>query len=237
MNYLKRPPLKTIVCFVGVMILFGCGGPTNIRPTQAAPNLTGVVQTLIDLLDKQDRTKISPDDYQSTSLQQLITFGTPMGYRLKIRYLDFGVALVDALKVARDPELRRRMIEMVQWTRDPKVRAEAIITLATLLDPSHKKYFKEALLDSKVGIRFSAVEALQVWGQPEAIPLLKMAMDRDFSPLMQIYAAQALLSLGDQSGLPTLWKYMDHDSWLVRGMASRYLGDYAAADDYVRILI
>ncbi len=226
---------RALAGFLAVMLLFGCGGPGQVRTAQAAPDLTGVIQTLIDLLNKQDQTKISPDDYDSTSLKQIITFATPAGYRIKIRYLDFGVALVEALKVARDPELRRRMIEMAQWTRDPKVRAEAIITLATLLDPSHKKYFKEALLDSKVGIRFAAVEALQVWNQPEALPLLRMSMDRDFSPLMQIYSAQALLSLGDQSGIPILWKYMDHDSWVVRAMAARYLGDYAQPDDYVKI--
>jgi HEAT repeat protein len=52
---------------------------------------------------------------------------------------------------------------------------------------------------------------------------------------MQIYAAQALLSLGDQSGIPILWKYMDHDSWVVRAMAARYLGDYGQPDDYVKI--
>lgn len=216
-------------------LLIGCGGREAVAPASAAPNLTGVVQALINLLDKQDNTKITAEDYQSTSLQQIITFGTPAGYRLKIRYLDFGVALVEALKVARDPELKRRMIEMAQWTRDPKVRAEAIITLATLLDPAHKKYFKEALLDSKVGIRFSAVEALQVWNQTDSIPLLRMAVDRDFSPLMRIYASQALLSLGDESALPILWAGLDHDSWVVRAMSARYLGDYGKPDDYAKI--
>src|SRR5581483_1274387 len=147
---------------LAALLVFNCVGPAGVRTAHADPNLTGVVQTLIDLLNQQDTTKISADDYKSTSLAQLITFATPAGYRIKIRYLDFGVALVEALKIARDPELRRRMIEMVQWSRDPKVRAEAIITLATLLDPSHKRYFKEAILDINVGIRFAAVEALQI---------------------------------------------------------------------------
>ncbi len=226
---------RFLPCLIVAAILIGCGGQATVEKSHAAPNLTGVVQTLIDLLNKQDTTKISPDDYESTSLKQIVTFGTPAGYRIKIRYLDFGVALVEALKIARDPELKRRMIEMVQWTRDPKVRAEAIITLATLLDPAHKKYFKEALLDIKVGIRFAAVEALQIWNQPDSISLLKMSMDRDLSVLMQIYSAQALLSLGDQSGLPVLWKYLDHESWVVRAMAARYLGDYAAPDDYTKL--
>ncbi len=221
---------------LAMLLLFSCVNPATVQKAQADPNLTGVVQTLIDLLNQQDTTKISSDDYASTSLGQLITFVTPAGYRIKLRYLHFGVALVEALKIARDSELRRRMIEMVQWSRDPQVRAEAIITLATLLDPTHKRYFKEAILDSQVGIRFAAVEALQIWAQPDAIGLLQTAMARDLSPLMQIYTAQALLSLGDQSGLPILWKGMDSDSWVIRAMSARYLGDYAAPADYTKIM-
>lgn len=217
------------------MLLFGCG-QVAVVPTQAAPNLTGVVQTLIDLLDKQDKAKISAEDYQATSLSQIITFATPAGYRIKLRYLNFGVALVEGLKAARDPELRRRMIEMVQWSRNPQVRAQAILTLASLLDPSHKKYFKEAILDSKIGIRFAAVEALQVWGQEEAVSLLRLAADRDWSPLMKVYAAQALLSLGQEEAIQVLWKHIEHDSWVVRAMAARYLGDYGKPNDYTKLL-
>ena len=208
------------------------------KPGFAAPSeqsLTGVTQTLIGLLEQQDRTRIDPDDYESTSLHELIRLGTPAGYRLKLRYLEFGMSLVEALKVARDEELKRRLIEMVQWSRNPKVRAEAIITLSTLFDPSHKKYFKSAILDSKVGIRYAGVEALQNWNQEEALSLLNLAMKRDWSPLMQIHAAQALLSLGQQSAIDILWKYLDHESWVVRAMAARYLGDYGQPEDYEKI--
>jgi HEAT repeat protein len=128
------------------------------------------------------------------------------------------------------------LIEVVQWSRDPEVRAEAITTLASFYDPSHKKFLKEALLDSKVGIRFAAIEALQVWGQPEALPMLKQAMERDWSPLMRVFAAQAVLSMGDASGLPVLYKALDHDSWLVRAMAARYLGDFGKPDDYEKLV-
>src|SRR5262245_45699638 len=103
---------KIGVIFLSFLILVIPQANIATAADSKSPNLTSVVQTLIDLLDKQDKTKISPDDYQSTSLQQIITFATPAGYRIKIRYLDFGVALVEALKIARDSELRRRMIEM-----------------------------------------------------------------------------------------------------------------------------
>jgi HEAT repeat protein len=222
---------------LAALLVLGCAGPSTVRTSSAdAANLTGVVQTLIDLLGKQDTTKFTADDYESTSLKDINSFATPAGMRIRLRYQHFGVALVEALKIARDSELRRRMIEMVQWSRDPAVRAEAIITLATLLDPAHKKYFKEAILDSKVGIRFAAVEALQIWSQPDSIVLLKTAMVRDLSPLMQIYSAQALLSLGDESGLPILWQGLDNQSWVIRAMSARYLGDYAQPEEYTKIM-
>lgn len=210
--------------------------PTQKISAEESLSQTGVTQALLGLLSKQDNTKISPDDYESTSLKEIVTFATPAGYRIKLRYLDFGMALVESLKIEKDPDIRKRLIEMVQWSRDPKVRAEAIITLASLYNPAHKKYFKEAILDSKIGIRFAAVEALELWNQEGAIDLLKMSMGRDWSPFMQVFSAQALLSMGDQSGLPVLWKGIEHNSWVVRAMAARYLGDYANADDYAKIV-
>jgi len=232
----NKKNIKTLIVLILSVSFLSAGAAPPPKPTPETSK-TGVTQTLIDLLDKQDRTKIDPEDYDSTSLRQIITFGTPAGYRIKLRYLEFGISLVEALKVARDEELRDRLIEMVQWSRRPKVRAEAILTLASLYDPSHKKYFKEAVLDSKVGIRFAAVEALQIWNQKGTLPLLRLAMGRDWSPFMQIHAAQALLSLGEKDALRVLWKYIDHDSWVVRAMAARYLGDFGDPKDYDKLMI
>ncbi len=230
--------MKKISALLVVAFFVGCGGQMAVGPSHAAYNqdMNGITQTLLALLNQKEGTKITADDYESTSMRQLITLGTPAGYRIKLRYLNFGISLVEALKISRDPELRRRLIEVVQWSRNPEVRAEAITTLASFYDPSHKKFLKESLLDSKVGIRFAAIEALQVWGQPDALPLLQQTMVRDWSPLMRVFAAQAVLSMGDQSGLETLYKGLDHDSWLVRAMSARYLGDYGKPDDYQKLV-
>ena len=87
----------------------------------------------------------------------------------------------------------------------------------------------------------AAIEALQIWAQPEAaearrnptappagklkdaLLLLRPAMERDNSPLMRLYAGQALLSLGQPDALSAAWKHIDDDSWVVRAMAARYL--------------
>ena len=234
----RLPLAQRLVAVAAACMLVSGPSPRAAEPINpnSAEGRSGVAQVLIGLLEKADSTKITADDYASTSLSQIVAFGTPAGFRIKLRYLDFGVSLVEALKSARDPDLRKRLIELVQWSRNPQVRAEAIITLASLLDPSHKRYFKEAILDSKIGIRFAAVEALQKWGQPDAISLLHMSMDRDWSPLMKIFASQALLSLGDQAALDTLWKGLDHESWVVRAMSARYLGEYASPEDYPKLV-
>jgi len=226
---------RVFLCFT-VILLSSTAAPLGMRPASASQQITEITQTLLQLMEKQDSTKITSDDYASTSLKDLVTLGTPAGYRLKLRYLNFGISLVEGLKVARDPELKRRLIEMAQWSRNSQVRAQAIVTLASLFDPTHKKYFKEAILDRDIAIRFAAVEALQLWNQPEALPLLRMAMDRDWSPLMKIEAAQALLSLGQTDAIQVLWTSLDDNSWVVRAMAAHYLGDFGAPDDYEKLL-
>src|SRR5882672_4363543 len=148
MKFLRLP-----LCFV-LVFLMGCGGGTIVPYSSAAVEQTGIVQTLLDLMDKQDKTRISPDDYQSTSLKEIITLGTPAGYRIKLRFLNFGISLVEALRVSKDPGLRERLLETVQWARNPQVRAEALITLAGYGDPAHKKFLKSAVLDIKAVIRF-----------------------------------------------------------------------------------
>ncbi len=230
MTYNWPMKFRQTICFT-LLLTFGCGGQAALGPDHTPSEPTGVVQTLIDLLDQQDKIQIKGEDYPNSSLNPpsqsispyyngLVSLSTPVGYRIKLRYLRFGFALVEALRITRDDELKRRLIEMAQWSRKPEVRAEAITTLASLSDPAHVKYLKSAALDSNVNIRFAAIMGLQIWQQPEALKILQMVRWRDWSPFMQILAAQALLSLGDETGLETLWKGLDDHSWVVRSMAA-----------------
>lgn len=241
-NMVKKKP--------SLLFKFGCltlaalfatplsGGMSFVPASSPPPSseVTGVTNTLLDLIAIHEKTKITADDYQSTSMGQIITLGTPAGYRIKLRYTEFGISLVEALRVAKDEELRKRLVEMAQWSRRPKVRAEAIVTLASLFNPDHLRYFKSALLESDVGIRFAAVEALQMWGLEGTTALLKTRMEADWSPLMKVWAAQALLGLGDRSGLDILYEGLNSESWVIRAMSARYLGDYADPSDYEKLV-
>src|SRR4051812_31713910 len=71
----------TLPC-VGLLVALACvSGPAPRAAEPVNPNTqegrSGVAQVLIALLEKADNTKISADDYASTSLGDIVKFGTP----------------------------------------------------------------------------------------------------------------------------------------------------------------
>jgi len=195
-----------------------------------------VNNVLLELINTQETFEISGADFDSTSLEHLITLATPAGYRLRLRYTELSIPLVEALRVSQDTELLHRLLEFAKWAKKPEVRAQALITVGSFSDPSNLEYFRMALSDKDIEIRFAAVEGLQIWGDERAKYLLKDVLRDPWSPLLQVFAAQALLSLGDASGLPFLLKKLEDPSWIVRAMAVRYLGDYADFKESSRLL-
>ena len=84
-----------------------------------------------------------------------------------------------------------------------------------------------------LAVRFGALEALVAWEHPnESLPLFSRVADTDNEPILRVYAAGAMARLGDPAGPMRLRAFLDHNSWLVRAMAARYLGEYGAAEDY-----
>jgi PBP1b-binding outer membrane lipoprotein LpoB len=63
-----------IIAHLAALFLVGCGGQMAVAPSQAASqDITGITQALIELLNKKEGTKITADDYESTSMRQLIS--------------------------------------------------------------------------------------------------------------------------------------------------------------------
>jgi HEAT repeat protein len=113
------------------------------------------------------------------------------------------------------------------------VRASALVAVAKTQDPRDLDIFREALVHLDPGVRYGAIQALTVWGQPQfAQPLLLAASERDYEPILKVAAAAGLAKLGDTQGLHRLRAFLDDPSWLVRAMAARYLGEYGQAEDY-----
>jgi HEAT repeat protein len=100
----------------------------------------------------------------------------------------------------------------------------------------HLAYFQEALQSDAAADRFAAVVALQIWGHKYAVSILSGVVKLDVSPLVKVYAAQALWRMGDSLGRDYMLPFLDHESWLIRAMAMRYFGELGGAQDYSKIL-
>lgn len=208
-------------------ILFGCIKLVPRPQEETTPPVPEISSFLLQVMNKQENLQIDRDVEPSDSLDVLRQLKTPIGTQLSTRYTNIGVPLVDALKVSRDRILMDRLFELAKWSNKPEVRSEALVALGHFSDPKDLIYFQLAIQDKEVGIRCAAIEALEVWGRPEGIPLLKQALADRWSPLVRTFAAKALSTLGDPTGLPVLLEGLDSRSWIIRALSARYVGDFA----------
>ena len=208
----------------------GATGVENKGPIKTDPAITTM---LVDLLENQDKETVDLTNVQGTPLGDLLTVGSPVGYQLRNRYLNIGVPLAQALSRDTDPDLRSKLVELARWDRDAEVRSAGLISLAKTQDVRDLDILREALVNVDPAVRFGAIEALSDWGHPEmSLPLLFAASERDYEPILRVYAASCIAKLGDTQGLHRLRDFLDDPSWLIRAMAARYLGEYGTAEDY-----
>lgn len=208
--------------------------PENRGPIRTDPLISN---SLIDLLENKDKLTVSLGAAQGTPLGEILTVGSPIGYALRNRHLNLGIPIAEALSRNSDPVFREKLVTEARWDRNDEVRAAALVALARTQDVAYLNTINEALVHLNPAVRFAALEALLVWGHPEkALPLLSAASEKDNEPILRVYAAGGLARLGDPSGLVKLRRFLDDNSWLVRAMAGRYLGDFGTADDYTIIV-
>jgi len=206
--------------------------PAPDLPPDAAPD-PSIIAALNDLVETKDRffvdlTQAAP----GTPLGDMLKLGSPVGYRLRNRYLGLGIPLSEALSRNSDPSFQEKLV--TRWDGAPEIRADALVTLAGIpRDLSQFAIYREALMHLDPGVRFGAIEGLGNWGKREqAAPLLTGSADRDSEPILRVQAAAELARLGDPSGLDRLRGFLDNPSWLVKAMAARYLGDLGTGADY-----
>lgn len=229
--------LKIVGCLALAGILSGCEiivKPVP-PPNPAGPEVASILLRLINAQEKGD--VLTPQDYEYTSIKQLISLGTPAGYRIALRYTEIGVPLVEALKLSRDQTLLDRLFELSQWSASDRVRSEALITAASFSDPDDLRYIQYALDNqNSMTLRLAAIEALELWSRPEGAVILQDIVKNPWSPLARILAAKALLSQGDRSTVSILQTALEDRSWIIRALAAHYLGDYGTGDDLKNVL-
>ena len=209
-------------------------------PLESGPSMKydpQIVTALLDLLNVKDKTRPSNTDFTDTSLKDILVLGTPAGFHLRNRYTHLGVSLAEGLAFTTDPRLKDQLIELARWERSHEIRAVSLIAVATRREPAHISIFREALINIDPEVRFGALEALEIWDQSGIKEELAKVIETDRSPVVRIYAAQALARRGDPKGLEELRKEVaTSGDWLARAMAIRYLGDLGEGEDYDRML-
>lgn len=208
-------------------------GATGSRAKGPVKTDAAISNALVELLENKNRQRIDLRNVEGTPLGEMLTVGSPIGYTLRNRYLNIGVPLAEALSRDADPDLRKRLVELARWDNNPETRSAALVAVARSQDLRDMDIFREALIHLNPAVRFGALEALIAWGHPEmSLPLLAAASERDYEPILRVYAAAGLAKLGDTQGLYRLRRFLDDPSWLVRAMAARYLGEHGKAEDY-----
>ncbi len=209
-------------------------GSTGVEKTGPIKTDPAISSALVDLLQNKDKAGVDLSNAQGTPLGDLLTIGSPVGYQLRNRYLNIGVPLAEGLsRDNSDPDLRSKLVELARWDRNAEVRSAGLLALAKTQDVRDLDVFREALVNVDPAVRFGAIEALAEWGHNDlSLPLLFAASERDYEPILRVYAASRIAKVGDPQGLYKLRAYLDDPSWLIRAIAARYLGKYGTAEDY-----
>ncbi|MBI5200761.1 MAG: hypothetical protein HY925_04160, partial [Elusimicrobia bacterium] len=132
--------------------------------------------------------------------------------------------------------LRDRVLKVARQGPDPRIRAAALLAIAYNHDPADRGLFQEGLLSQEITVRFSAVEALQVWNREGVVQDIANVGRMDLSNFLQVYAAGIALRKGEPGGRDILIRHWDDPDWIVRSLAIRYLGELGVAEDFPRIL-
>ncbi|HVA66418.1 MAG TPA: HEAT repeat domain-containing protein [Elusimicrobiota bacterium] len=197
------------------------------------PQILTAMQNLIDNDGNYTPTITPQNSVPGTPEGDLLNLGSPAGYSLRNHYLNIGVPLAEAFAANTDPDFAKQLVTLARWSSNTETRADALMIVAQRHDPADLPIFQEALNFIDPGVRFAAIEALALWQNPDqAVPLLTQEATSDSQAVLRVTAAGMLARLGDASGLPRLRDFLSDGSWVVRAMATRFLGDYGAADDY-----
>ncbi|MDX6770416.1 MAG: HEAT repeat domain-containing protein [Elusimicrobiota bacterium] len=193
-------------------------------------------QHLLRLL--QNRMNARPDTIASldASVGNLSKLTTMTGYNLKTRYTELGFLLTEGLAGTTDFTLQNELEKVVKFGNNVQTRAAALIALAYTKDMRWLSLFQGALIDPSVTVRFAAVEALLVLGDPIVQVQVGQAARADASLPVQVFAAAGLWRLGDIYGRELLLRFIAHNDWFVRALAAHYLGELGGEYEHQKLL-
>lgn len=193
---------------------------------------------LTGLLEKVAAEPVDVSVYDDPWLLEIINnLRTPSGFALKMRYTDLRYLLTVGLAGTRNYTLISRLESIYRTTNDSGVKAFALVALGH--DPSRMdmSVFRDGLSSDNIQTRFGAVEGLAAQNNPMVKGILADAAQSDSSMVVRLFAAQALGRWGDPQGVDLLRRFLNHEDFVVRFLATYYLGQLGDDGDFERILI
>ncbi|MFA6093429.1 MAG: HEAT repeat domain-containing protein [Elusimicrobiota bacterium] len=206
----------------------------KLKPTAVLD--PAVNATLLRLLQQRQNARPDSQVLLDASVGNLGKLSTATGYKLRIRYTELGFLLTEGLAGVTDLSLSSELEQTARNGTNVQTRAAAMVALAYTRDQRYLGLFQQALLDANVTVRLGALESLIILGGPAVQFQLANASRQETSAVAQVYAAAGSWRMGDIFGREALVRLGQHQDWLVRSMAVRYLGELGGADEYRRLL-
>lgn len=193
-------------------------------------------QHLLRLL--QQRMDARPDSTAQldASIGNLNKLSTLTGYGLKTRYTELGFLLTEGLAGTTEFQLQSELEKAARLAKNAQTRAASLVALAYAKDLRYLGLFQGALSDPNITVRFAALEALLILGDPSVQLQLGGAARNDLSIAAQIYAAAGMWRMGDSFGKEILLRFLDSQDWFTRAMATYYIGEMGGGYEYRRLL-
>lgn len=171
------------------------------------------------------------------SVGNLTQITTLDGYNLKTRYTQLGFLLTEGLAGTTDYGLQTALQNVATQGKNVQLRAAAMVALAYTRDMRFQQIFQSAQIDPNITVRFGALEALLITGDPSVQLLVGNAARSDASQTLQTYAAAGMWKMGDIYGREILRRGVTDPNWLVRAMSTHYLGELGGSDEYQFLML
>ncbi len=206
----------------------------QLGTTPIDPQING---NLVRLLQQRMDARPTPQDTLDASIGNLNKLTTLTGYNLKVRYTELGFLLTEGLAGTTDYQLASELEKAVRLGTNPQTRAAALVALAYTHDAQYIPLMQSAIQDPNVTVRFGALEALLINGDPSVQLMVGNMARTDQSLPIQIYAAAGMWRMGDIFGREILERLYQNPDWFVRAMSTHYLGELGKGDEYRRLML
>jgi HEAT repeat protein len=186
-----------VVAALGALVRGGAGMPSRANAARAVGILRGKA-AVPDLLEAL-RTKDTDAIYESLIALQKIrdeSAGPKIVFLLRDLNSKVQISAIETTGLLRNREAVGDLIEVLQRSKDAKVRRAALGSLAMLPDPKSRPIYQQYLKDKDEKMRAAAAEGFARLRDPADSPMLMQAWNDEGKPSPRISLAFALVMLG-----------------------------------------